>query len=158
VKWRAHEELRRAKQTVVARGMGQPCVSGAGAIPVDDATQTMIVGGDTLKRGDILTIDGGNGQVLQGAIAMVKPELTGEFATLMGWADAVRRMKVRANAETPDDARVARSFGAEGIGVPTVNSIRLALQRESDDALSHGRHAQTDLVGSHRAVPIESFA
>jgi pyruvate, orthophosphate dikinase len=102
---------------VVARGMGKPCVSGAGAIRVDYAGQTMVAGGVMLKRGDILTIDGASGQVLQGAVAMVKPEMTGEFATLMGWADAVRRMKVRANAETPNDARVARSFGAEGIGL-----------------------------------------
>jgi pyruvate,orthophosphate dikinase len=102
---------------VVARGMGKPCVSGAGAIRVDYAARTMTAGGVTLKKGDILTIDGGAGQILQGAVAMVKPELTGEFATLMGWADAARRMKVRANAETPSDARAARSFGAEGIGL-----------------------------------------
>jgi pyruvate,orthophosphate dikinase len=102
---------------VVARGMGKPCVSGAGTIRVDYAAQTLTAGGATLKKGDMLTIDGGNGQVLQGAVAMVKPELTGEFATLMSWADAARRMKVRANAETPNDARVARSFGAEGIGL-----------------------------------------
>jgi pyruvate, orthophosphate dikinase len=102
---------------VVARGMGKPCVSGAGTIRVDYAAQTLVAGGVTLKKGDTLTIDGGNGQVLHGAVAMVKPELTGEFATLMGWADEVRRMKVRANAETPNDARVARSFGAEGIGL-----------------------------------------
>jgi pyruvate,orthophosphate dikinase len=102
---------------VVARGMGKPCVSGAGTIRVDYSAQTMIAGGVTLKRGDILTIDGGSGQVLRGAVAMVKPEETGEVATLMGWADATRRMQVRANAETPNDARVARSFGAEGIGL-----------------------------------------
>ena len=102
---------------VVARGMGKPCVSGAGTIRVDYAARTMTADGVTLKKGDILTIDGGAGQVLRGSVAMVKPELTGEFATLMGWADAVRRMKVRANAETPADARAARSFGAEGIGL-----------------------------------------
>jgi pyruvate,orthophosphate dikinase len=102
---------------VVARGMGKPCVSGAGTIRVDYAARTMTADGVTLKKGDILTIDGGSGQVLRGSVAMVKPELTGEFATLMGWADAVRRMKVRANAETPTDARAARSFGAEGIGL-----------------------------------------
>ena len=77
----------------------------------------MTVGGVTLKKGDILTIDGGSGEVMQGAAPMVKPEMTGDFATLMSWADSVRRMKVRANAETPADARVARSFGAEGIGL-----------------------------------------
>ena len=102
---------------VVARGMGKPCVSGAGAIRIDYAAQTMTAGGITLKKGDILTIDGGVGQVMQGVVPMVKPEMTGDFATLMGWADEVRRMKVRANAETPTDARVARSFGAEGIGL-----------------------------------------
>ena len=102
---------------VVARGMGKPCVSGAGAIRIDYAAQTMTAGGVTLKKGDVITIDGAAGQVMQGSVPMVKPELTGDFATLMSWADAVRRMKVRANAETPADAKVARSFGAEGIGL-----------------------------------------
>ena len=102
---------------VVARGMGKPCVSGAGALRIDYNAQTMSGGGVTLKKGDILTIDGGNGQVMAGAVPMVKPELTGEFAILMQWADGVRRMKVRANAETPLDARTARGFGAEGIGL-----------------------------------------
>ncbi len=102
---------------VVARGMGKPCVSGAGQIRVDYAKGTLSVGGATLKAGDVLTIDGGNGQVLLGEVRMQKPELAGEFATLMGWADKVRRLKVRANAETPEDARTAREFGAEGIGL-----------------------------------------
>jgi pyruvate, orthophosphate dikinase len=102
---------------VVARGMGKPCVCGVSAIRIDYAAQTMSVGGVTLKKGDILTIDGGAGHVIQGPVPMIRPELSGDFATLMGWADAVRRMKVRANAETPADARVARSFGAEGIGL-----------------------------------------
>ena len=102
---------------VVARGMGKPCVSGAGSIRVDYATQTLTVAGQTLKKGDILTIDGSNGQVLLGEVEMLQPELSGEFATLMGWADKVRRMKVRANAETPLDAKTARNFGAEGIGL-----------------------------------------
>ncbi len=101
---------------VVARGMGKPCVSGAGQIRVDYATQTLTVAGQTLKKGEILTIDGSNGQVLLGQVQMLQPELSGEFATLMGWADKVRRMKVRANAETPLDAETARNFGAEGIG------------------------------------------
>jgi pyruvate,orthophosphate dikinase len=102
---------------VVARGMGKPCVSGAGQIRVDYATQTLTVAGQTLKKGEIITIDGSNGQVLLGQVKMLQPELSGEFATLMGWADKVRRMKVRANAETPLDAKTARSFGAEGIGL-----------------------------------------
>ena len=102
---------------VVARGMGKPCVSGAGSIRVDYAAQTLSVAGQTLKKGDVVTIDGGNGQVLLGQVKMLEPELSGEFATLMGWADKVRRMKVRANAETPLDAKTARNFGAEGIGL-----------------------------------------
>jgi pyruvate,orthophosphate dikinase len=102
---------------VVARGMGKPCVSGAGTIRVDAARRTMSTGGVTLKEGDLITIDGSTGQVLSGRIPMVEPELSGEFGTLMGWADAVRRLRVRANADTPNDARVALKFGAEGIGL-----------------------------------------
>ena len=102
---------------VVARGMGKPCVSGAGSIRIDYNTGTMTADGVVLKRGDKITIDGGVGQVLLGAVAMQRPELSGDFAQLMGWADLVRRMKVRANAETPADAKVARGFGAEGIGL-----------------------------------------
>lgn len=102
---------------VVARGMGKPCVSGAGQIRVDYAKGTLAIGPTTLKAGDVLTIDGGNGQVLLGEVKMQQPELSGEFATLMGWADKVRRLKVRANAETPEDAKTAREFGAEGIGL-----------------------------------------
>src|SRR5262249_26132675 len=102
---------------VVARGMGKPCVSGAGAIRVDYKAQTLTTGGVTLKAGDILTIDGTKGEVLAGEVAMLEPELTGEFALLMGWADAVRRLKIRANADTAADAKVAIKFGAEGIGL-----------------------------------------
>jgi pyruvate, orthophosphate dikinase len=102
---------------VVARGMGKPCVSGAGTVKVDYSAQTLTASGVTVKKGEVITIDGGDGQVFQGAVAMVKPELTGDFQTLMGWADKHRRMRVRANAETPNDARVAHSFGAEGIGL-----------------------------------------
>jgi pyruvate,orthophosphate dikinase len=102
---------------VVARGMGKPCVSGAGALRIDYKAQTLTVSGETFKKGDIITIDGGTGQVLKGEVPMLQPELSGEFATLMGWADKVRKLKVRANAETPADARMARSFGAEGIGL-----------------------------------------
>ena len=102
---------------VVARGMGKPCVSGAGTIRVNYAQETFSSAGRTFKKGDLITIDGGNGQVLAGEIKMQQPELSGEFSTLMGWADSVRRMKVRTNAETPLDARQARTFGAEGIGL-----------------------------------------
>ena len=102
---------------VVARGMGKPCVSGAGSIRVDYQAGTMSALGVVLKKGDLVTIDGSTGQVIKGEVATVKPELSGDFSTLMGWADGARRMKVRANAETPLDARAARDFGAEGIGL-----------------------------------------
>ncbi len=102
---------------VVARGMGKPCVSGAGTLRVDYATGTMSIAGQTLKKGDVITIDGSNGEVLAGQVAMSEPELSGEFGTLMEWADAVRSLKVRANADTPNDARVSMKFGAEGIGL-----------------------------------------
>jgi pyruvate,orthophosphate dikinase len=102
---------------VVARGMGKPCVSGAGTIRIDYATQTLNAAGRIQKKGDWITIDGSTGQVLEGTVAMLQPELSGEFGTLMQWADSARRMKVRTNADTPADARVARAFGAEGIGL-----------------------------------------
>ncbi|MBP1870520.1 pyruvate,orthophosphate dikinase [Ensifer adhaerens] len=102
---------------VVARGMGTPCVSGAGGIRVDLRNELLITPSVTLKKGDIITIDGSSGQVLKGAIAMLQPELSGDFGKIMAWADASRRMTVRTNAETPADARAARSFGAEGIGL-----------------------------------------
>ena len=102
---------------VVARGMGRPCVSGAGTIRVDYAAKTFTVGGVTISEGDIITIDGGNGQVMQGEVPTLQPELSGDFGKLMEWADTHRRMKVRTNAETPADAETARKFGAEGIGL-----------------------------------------
>ncbi|HEY5598346.1 MAG TPA: pyruvate, phosphate dikinase, partial [Kiloniellales bacterium] len=102
---------------VVARGMGKPCVSGAGSLRIDYREGTLSAPGVSLKKGDIVTIDGSTGQVIKGEVATIKPELSGDFATLMSWADAVRRMQVRANAETPLDAKTAREFGAEGIGL-----------------------------------------
>ena len=102
---------------VVARGMGKPCVAGAGTLRVDYRAQTMTAGGTTMKKGDILTIDGSTGQVLAGKVAMREPELAGEFGALMQWADAARKLKVRANADTPADALAAVKFGAEGIGL-----------------------------------------
>ena len=102
---------------VVARGMGKPCVSGAGSVRVDYAAQALIVAGRTFRKGDVITVDGSAGQVMEGEVPMLQPELSGEFAVLMGWADEVRRLKVRTNADTPTDARIARKFGAEGIGL-----------------------------------------
>jgi pyruvate, orthophosphate dikinase len=102
---------------VVARGMGKPCVSGAGAINVDYARERMTMSGVTLAKGEVITLDGSTGQVMRGAIATVKPQMSGEFETVMGWADEIRRLGIRANADTPADARIAREFGAEGIGL-----------------------------------------
>ncbi|MBW8318183.1 MAG: pyruvate, phosphate dikinase, partial [Rhizobium sp.] len=102
---------------VVARGMGIPCVAGAGTMRVDLRNELLIGVGVTLRKGDVITIDGSSGQVLKGEVAMLQPELSGDFAQLMVWADKTRRMTVRTNADTPVDARAARSFGAEGIGL-----------------------------------------
>ncbi|WP_375395698.1 pyruvate, phosphate dikinase, partial [uncultured Sphingomonas sp.] len=102
---------------VVARGMGRPCVSGAGSVSIDAKAKIMRVAGREVREGDTLTIDGTTGEVMAGSVPTVQPELSGDFGTLMGWADEVRRLKVRANAETPHDCRTARDFGAEGVGL-----------------------------------------
>lgn len=102
---------------VVARGMGRPCVSGAGEIRIDEEAGVFKVRGREIKKGDIISVDGSKGEVLFGAVEMEQPELSGDFAALMVWADKVRRLKVRANAETPLDVRTAREFGAEGVGL-----------------------------------------
>ncbi|MEP0191044.1 MAG: pyruvate, phosphate dikinase [Erythrobacter sp.] len=102
---------------VVARGMGRPCVSGASAVSIDRESRTLRIGSQELKEGDEITLDGANGQVMLGIVATVEPELAGDFGTLMVWADKLRRMKVRTNAETPADCKMARQFGAEGIGL-----------------------------------------
>jgi pyruvate, orthophosphate dikinase len=102
---------------VVARGMGRPCVSGAGSLQIDAKAKKLRISGRELSEGDIITIDGSTGEVMAGAVPTLQPELVGDFGTLMVWADGARRMKVRANAETPFDAQTARDFGAEGIGL-----------------------------------------
>jgi pyruvate,orthophosphate dikinase len=102
---------------VVARGMGRPCVAGAGEVSIDYAAGTMSIGGRNFAAGDLVTIDGAAGEVIEGRVPTIEPEVSGGFAALMEWADDLRRMKVRTNAETPADARMAREFGAEGIGL-----------------------------------------
>ncbi len=102
---------------VVARGMGRPCVSGAGGISVDYNAQVLTAGGKFIRAGETITLDGATGEVFIGPVAMIEPALSGDFGTLMEWADKKRRMKVRTNAETPTDAETARKFGAEGIGL-----------------------------------------
>src|SRR5580700_2295579 len=149
---------------VVARGMGKPCVSGAGSLRVDYRAQTMTAGGVTLKKGDILTIDGSSGQVLAGRVPMQEPALAGEFATLMKWADGVRKLKVRANADTPADARAAIKFGAEGIGLCRTEHMffdedRIRAVREmilAEDEKSR-RAALAKLLPMQRADFVELF-
>jgi pyruvate, orthophosphate dikinase len=149
---------------VVARGMGKPCVSGAGTIRVNYANAMMTVAGLTFKKGDVLTIDGSTGQVIKGAIPMRQPELSDEFAVMMGWADEVRRMGVRANADTPSDARVARKFGAEGIGLCRTEHMffegeRIVAVREmilAEDAAGRGA-ALAKLLPMQRADFAELF-
>jgi pyruvate,orthophosphate dikinase len=149
---------------VVARGMGKPCVSGAGALRVDYRAQTMLAMGRTFRKGDVVTIDGGTGQVLDGRVPMLQPELSGDFAAIMEWADSIRRMTVRANAETPSDARTARSFGAEGIGLCRTEHMffeggRITAMREMILAETEsGRRAALDkLLPMQRSDFVELF-
>ncbi len=149
---------------VVARGMGKPCVSGAGAIRVDYASQSMTAGTTTLKRGDIITIDGSTGQVLAGQVRMIEPSLSGEFGTLMAWADKARRLGVRANADTPADARLAVKFGAEGIGLCRTehmffdeDRIRAVREMILADSEEHRRAAIAKLLPMQRQDFIELF-
>jgi pyruvate,orthophosphate dikinase len=149
---------------VVARGMGKPCVSGAGVLRVDYAAGSMSVAGQTFKAGDVITIDGSTGEVLAGRVPMTEPALSGEFATLMGWADAVRKLGVRANADTPNDARVALRFGAEGIGLCRTEHMffdedRIRAMREmilADDEKTR-RAALAKLLPMQRADFVELF-
>lgn len=102
---------------VVARGMGRPCVSGAGQLRIDSKAGVMTCMGREIKKGDIITLDGSNGDVMVGEVKTLQPELSGDFSKLMSWADTYRTMKVRTNADTPNDTTTAREFGAEGIGL-----------------------------------------
>ncbi len=149
---------------VVARGMGKPCVSGTGAIRVDYGRGTMSIGGRVFKAGDIITVDGSTGQVLAGRLPMIEPELLGEFATLMGWADKVRKLKVRVNGDTPEDARTAIKFGAEGIGLcrtehmffeeTRIRTVREMILAEDEQAR---RAALAKLLPMQRADFVELF-
>jgi pyruvate,orthophosphate dikinase len=149
---------------VVARGMGRPCVSGAGAISIDAKAGIMRIDGREVRAGEILTIDGSTGEVMLGAVATVQPELAGDFGTLMVWADGVRRLGVRTNAETPADCRVAREFGAEGIGLCRTEhmffeSSRIASVRQMILAADEKgrRNALIRLLPEQRADFVEIF-
>ena len=143
---------------VVARGMGRPCVSGASGLSIDMATRTARMGTREVKEGDVITLDGSNGDVMAGAVPMVEPELVGDFAVLMEWADSHRRMKVRANAETPLDCQVARQFGAEGVGLCRTEHMffdagRISLVRQmilAEDEMTR-RRALDSLLPEQRA-------
>ncbi|WP_048756709.1 pyruvate, phosphate dikinase, partial [Afipia felis] len=149
---------------VVARGMGKPCVSGAGSIRVDYGRGTMSIGNRTFKAGDVITIDGSLGQVLAGQMPMIEPELSGEFGTLMGWADQFRKLKIRANADTPADARTALKFGTEGIGLcrtehmffeeTRIRTVREMIVAEDEQAR---RAALAKLLPMQRADFVELF-
>jgi pyruvate,orthophosphate dikinase len=149
---------------VVARGMGKPCVSGAGSLRVDYAGGSMTAGGQTFKKGDYITVDGSTGQVLAGKVEMIEPQLSGEFATLIGWADKVRKLGVRANADTPADAKAAVRFGAEGIGLCRTEHMffdedRIQAVREmilADDEKTR-RAAIAKLLPMQRADFVELF-
>ena len=149
---------------VVARGMGRPCVSGAGEIHIDEQGQSFSARGRTFKAGETITIDGSKGEVLFGAVKMIEPELSGDFQKLMGWADGARRMKVRANAETPLDAKTARQFGAEGIGLCRTEHMffddtRIAAVREmilADDEAGR-RAALAKILPFQRSDFVELF-
>jgi len=149
---------------VVARGMGRPCVSGASDLRIDTQAGTMTVRGTTVRAGDLVTIDGGTGEVMLGEVPTIQPDLSGDFSQLMTWADETRHMKVRTNAETPADARTARRFGAEGIGLCRTEHMffdgdRIVAMREmimAEDAAGR-RAALAKILPMQRADFVELF-
>jgi pyruvate,orthophosphate dikinase len=114
---------------VVARGMGKPCVAGCEALSVDVDAKSAALNGTKLGEGDVITIDGGTGEVIIGEVALIPPEINEDFETVLGWADDLRRLKVRANADTPEDAAKAREFGAQGIGLCRTEHMFMAEDR-----------------------------
>jgi pyruvate,orthophosphate dikinase len=149
---------------VVARGMGRPCVVGAASVQIDLEREELSAGGELLHKGDIVTIDGSTGQVIKGRVPMREPLLSQDFVRLMGWADSFRRMRVRANADTPADARQARAFGADGIGLCRTEHMffdedRIVAMREmilADDEEGR-RRALAKLLPMQRSDFIELF-
>ncbi len=149
---------------VVARGMGRPCVSGAGTLSIDMRVRTMRIMDRIVREGDIITIDGSSGEVMMGSVPTIEPELAGDFGTLMIWADAYRRLTIRTNAETPADCRTARQFGAEGIGLCRTEHMffdarRIAAVREMilADTEKGRRAALAKLLPEQRADFIAIF-
>lgn len=152
---------------VVARGMGKPCVAGCEGLTIDLEQRTLSIGGHRLAEGDLLTIDGGTGEVIVGEVPLVPPQINEDFETILGWADSLRRLKVRANADTPDDAAKAREFGAEGIGLCRTEHMFMAEDRlpvvremilaggEDERRVALGKllpHQQSDFEGIFEAM------
>ncbi|MBT3593343.1 MAG: pyruvate, phosphate dikinase [Hellea sp.] len=146
---------------VVARGMGRPCVSGAGDIRINYEAKEFSVMNRVVKRGDTLTIDGATGQVFFGSVDMMQPELSGDFSKIMNWADTARTLRIRANAETPLDVTTAKDFGAEGIGLCRTEHMffeenRLAHFREM--ILASNKKGRQDALAKILPVQREDFA
>jgi pyruvate,orthophosphate dikinase len=148
---------------VVARGMGKPCVAGCEALSVDAKAKTAALDGTKLKEGDVITIDGGTGEVIVGEVPLIEPEINEDFDTVLGWADALRRLRVRANADTPQDAAKAREFGAEGIGLCRTEHMfmaddRLPVVREMIMAADEEeRRAALDRLLPHQQADFEGI-
>ncbi|MDC4223453.1 MAG: pyruvate, phosphate dikinase [Candidatus Manganitrophus sp.] len=150
---------------VVARGMGKCCVAGCGALNIDEERKFFTVGDVTVKEGDYITLNGSTGEVILGQVDLIQPELSGSFKTLMGWADAARTLNVRANADTPHDARVARNFGAEGIGLCRTEHMffeaeRILAVREmilAEDAEGGSRQALAKILPMQRDDFVQIF-
>ncbi len=148
---------------VVARGMGKPCVAGCEALTIDLKACKVNIGGHELAEGDVLTIDGGSGEVIVGEVDLVPPQINEDFEMILGWADEVRRLKVRANADTPDDAAKAREFGAQGIGLCRTEHMfmaedRLPLVREMIMASGEDeRRAVLDKLLPHQQADFEGI-
>ncbi|MBI4728164.1 MAG: pyruvate, phosphate dikinase [Acidobacteria bacterium] len=140
---------------VVARGMGKPCVCGAEALDVNEAKREFRAGQTTVREGDLISIDGTSGKVYLGEVPLREPEMSGEFATLLSWADAIRRLKVRANADTPEDARKAREFGAQGIGLARTEHMFLGERRPLVEKLILAANERQEKAALDALLPLQ---
>ncbi len=145
---------------VVARGMGKPCIAGCKKIIVNEDAKTVAINGEHFAEGDVITLDGSTGEIIRGAAATIDPELFDEFEVLMGWADEVRKLQVRTNADNPHDAEVARRFGAEGIGLCRTEHMffeedRILYVRQM--ILAHDEKTREAALAKLRPVQVEDF-
>ena len=137
---------------VVRRGMGKPCVAGCEALRIDLQRGEMVVAGQTIKKGDVISIDGSTGEIFKGSMPTIENELSAQFKTLLDWADEKRGLKVRANADTPEDAKVAREFGAQGIGLCRTEHMFMAHGRLPHARNDHGGNAAREKNGTCKAI------